>query len=749
MRIFSAILLISSLTTSYAEAMDPPKQDQTSPQKISQQELEISDPFKWQNDRQYNETMAVFYNLSERDFNSITDSLIRRTEASEDIFQWYYDSMIAHLRTTIYEAMIYHILTEDNFKKSQESSSQDEKSKEGRGLPDEQDKTNTKESIKWESYTIKQKLGLTIKDDDDFNIDLININAIEHFLKNHLKNVKGETDYNWLIDEIVEEDLLTSADITEDIYQGIKIPQEILSSIIDNLCFNFNWERFDIKDPSYIQNTYIQTLRDIQSVKEFDLIKESIINSIHAMFTFNAKDFEVPFDRIKERYNNHIRNRKWKDALIEWSIYSTYRKVFAHPSKRSKVHTYESASPAFPVVKTFNREEYLIQRLEAARTRAYETYTKVYPHPNTRKIIFYNLDSKKRATLSIKEHLIYPKKVGKFLEDHRTRNKENVFVPHFYFIVSSAPNCAFFDDEPNFCYIPLKFDDLPKCPLTRDRKDGLFNSISNEEYFEQVKKDVVKGSILQGKEEEEVKRKIETVIKNLAGRDSELVHSERGLMQLLRDQQKVGSICERLASLLESERGKGFYNVYGAVMLAYSTNSVCKYCTPTLIALQNSHEPGEFLSTLTQKLISTTGPVTFKVRGYDRSSGKMNWTQFRLNTFVTASINFDSQAHDLTDTGEHSHGQVKSPPKKTHNPYAKLFFPHDEIDISEPALLENGSPDPHQRFFYEFVGKNMHSDARKKKLPLNEKDQLIYLPVVFSSGSQGWGENAMDNNLPQ
>ena len=297
-------------------------------------------------------------------------------------------------------------------------------------------------------------------------------------------------------------------------------------------------------------------------------------------------------------------------------------------------------------------------------------------------------------------------------------------------------------DGQQFFHVPLSFDGLPRQPLTRAPEDGVFEGVSDHSYFKRVKTDVVAGKVLQGKGKEEAEAEISELINGAkVCRDQKLVHSERGVAYSLRQPTNVKKICKDFANLLKTSCGKGLYTVHGAAMLGYSTNTVCSCCTPTLIALQNSHESGGFLNLLVQELNRLKGKVTFNTTGYNAKSGVTDWKQFRLNTFVTAKINFDSEAHDLAEEGQHSHGQVKKAPS-THNPHAKLFFPNDEIDISEPVLLEDGTSDPCQRFFYEFVGKDMH------ELPVNDNryinnNKLKFPGVVFSSGSEPWGKGIM------
>ncbi|AIL13606.1 hypothetical protein IM40_09140 [Candidatus Paracaedimonas acanthamoebae] len=240
----------------------------------------------------------------------------------------------------------------------------------------------------------------------------------------------------------------------------------------------------------------------------------------------------------------------------------------------------------------------------------------------------------------------------------------------------------------------------------------------------------MEGSVLQGKNREDIQKEVEDIIKHPASVNctSQFVHSERVMMEFFRNKTYIQQLCDTLASLL----APGLYKVHGVALLGYSTNTICPHCTPTLVYLQNSHEKGGFLDLLISHLISMKGDITFKPKGYNPNvTPPMDWRQFRLNTLITGKINFDSQAHDLTDEGQHSHTKINKSPKETHNPHAKLFFPDDEISLSAYPLLEDGTRDPSQRFFYEFVGKDVHTDPKYKQ----KKKLSAYQGIIFSSGS--------------
>lgn len=743
---------------------------------------EVQDAFSWQNAKHYESVVKIFEDLADRELTSTIQSLIKVIRTQDDFFNYVYKNVIFLQRNRIFDWMNDRVLNRGNYiqeciqqQDNDSSESDDDEDSwrrsyingyEGSGDDEDSEMTNSsscdesennswddrndyasfeKENTEqeestfenWQVAKLESILGITVDDIKEFTRKSIDINAIKRFLKEHC-NGGGGMRYSWLLNEDIEGSLSASEDFASRIHGKMGVPEELIANILGGLWFDYDWEEFELDEPQFLQKTYIKTLKDLQEGKRATDVRENLLKRIRNLFTFNPHDFNSPLKEMHQKYLEFNKRKNWLGALIEWSLYSTYRKVFSTPSKRSKIKSYTTAVPALPVFQNFNREEYLLSRLNAAYIRAHAEYTKVYPHLDTKKIVF-GPPCANRAELDIQKALGEIRGVGKFLEPSRKKGTENVFVPHLYFIVSSKPNQVSPSDGQQFFHVPLSFDGLPRQPLTRAPEDVVFEGVSDHSYFKRVKTDVVAGRVLQGKGKEEAEAEISELINGAkVCRDQKLVHSERGVAYALRQPTNVKKICKDFANLLKTSCGTGLYTVHGAAMLGYSTNTVCPCCTPTLIALQNSHEPGGFLNLLVQELNRLKGNVTFSTTGYNAKSGVTDWKQFRLNTFVTASIDFDKEGRDLAEEGQHSFGGNTKPSPKNHNPHAKLFFPNDEIDISEPVLLEDGAPDPCQRFFYEFVGKDVHALPTKDNLYIDKK-KLKFPGVVFSSGSEPWG----------
>lgn len=722
-------------------------------------------PFNWQNGKHFKELTDAFEKLAERELTCIVQALIRMIKSKKEFFDNRYESVLAIMKERIVSWMNESILTSENFDatfyeglpgpnslgsshdededpwriafmEGVERDESDEESSSDHSCPsspeiddyeydqeaqERRDEKSNKDFERWKVDTISSTLDITLDTSDELTEGIIDMEAIHQFLP-HV-----EDGYSWLLNEDIEGSMSTSEDFVEGIYQEIGMDQNLLTNILSGFWFEFDWEEFDIDDPEFIQKTYIKTLGNLLEGKSASTVKERILEKLEKLFTFHEKDFDEQFNKIPGRFNKYAEDGEWLDALIEWSVYTTYRNVFSKPHKRSRIRTYQTAEPAHPIFHDFNREDYLTKRLQEALERARGMYTKVYPHPDTRKI-FYGKKGNGRAKLDMRKELTQLKAIGRTYELHRptTAKSANVFVPMLYLITSRGALDVAESIRKRFIPVPLMLQGTNNRAITRADTDIVFQGKDNAYYFTRVRQDVKRGKELQGIDGDEADKAIVSLIQNKGLCNTHLVHSERVLIEVLRSEDYVRSIAEYLSKIIIEEGKTGIFGVYGAVMLAYSTNTVCPNCTPSLISLQNSGpEEGGFLALLASSLNNIRGPISFKVKGYNQEHKTMDWSRFRLNTFVTASINFDPQAHDMAEEGQHMHAAVSNPPQKTHNPHARLYFLDDGINIS-PNKQEAGA------FFYEFVGKDMHTQ------PAWNGSVNDFKSVVFASGSIPW-----------
>lgn len=576
----------------------------------------------------------------------------------------------------------------------------------------------------WKQRTIFDYLGIWLNSSDDLKEEDVDDEAIRRFLHNHVQ--RG---YSWLINEDIEGSLSTSEDFIDNHYQSMGLDKNILESVLCALWFDFDWEEHDFFDSKYIQRTYISTLMKLVRGQASFNLKRKLTKRISKLFVFHGEDFEEPFKKIPERFNMFVAQKNWLGAMIEWSVYTTYRKIFAVP------HVSVAAHPFFHQM---NRQRELRIKMAGAYDRAKKTYTKVYPHPATNRVV-YGKKREGRAEINFAVELKKLKKIGQYYEGRRpsTAKNANIFVPQLYFVVSSSPTGR--SDENNaqqFMPVSLIMKAGDKRAINRTNRDVVYKEgrSSDQFYYESAENHIVKGQLIQGKDAVKAQDFVGKVIERhegntfpKAGQAQRLIHSERVLAEALSDATYIQNMVVRFQEQLFGLYGAGCYTVYGGLMLGYSTNTVCEYCTPTLIALQNSTEQGGFLNLWVAALRQAQGPVRFNVFGYDDEREIMEWSKFRFNTIVTAKINFDCEAHDLADTGQHSHGHVSKAPHHTHNPKAKLFFKGDEINIKPSA--KDGSPQLNS-YFYEFVGPDLHTDTT-----IPENSIIPFDGAVFSSGS--------------
>lgn len=724
----------------------------------SQDFLGTDDLFLWQIGHHYKKLAATFEEMSRQQLTQIVQKIKNVIVKHSNYFNAYKENLISNLKDTIYNWLLKDILTYQQFNKEQlndvdapESSvvsiSEETEEKTDESTEEEEHKKNSKhkkseedseeeahdfgenlESIEnnfiaWQLRTLDTIFGIRVKSLDEFTVKKLEPKHVHKFLTQHVE----QGDYSWLINEYMEGIYEASEGFVTHYETELDTDRKLLDAIFGGLWFDYDWARFDIQDPQFVPKTYIQTLNRFVKGQAGKEIKDRTENTIKVLLFYNPSDFNNPFNQLRIDYNKFAKRRDWKNALVVWSVYTTYRKIF---TARQLDASIASSPNPLTTIYSFNKESALLKQLKDALQRAQKYYTKVYPHSDTSRVIY---SSRKKpespASLDLKKALSELKFVGQEIEKYRPKEtgkqRKNILVPRLYFVISDQPYEKGKSDHKKI-FVPIDLDlKLPRKPLTSDADDKVFTGKNIKNYYrQQAQKDYVKGQIAIGLLEEEAKESFKKAT------ERELIHSERVWLQLLRDKKFIDSVIRSLnnkVSEIFPQGYKGNIKVYSALALLYSTNSVCSYCTPSLIAAQNSYDKDGFLFTLIQKLNESKG---LKCRGYDDQTKIQNFAKFRMNTIVTATTNFDSQAHDLTEEGQHNHTTIgKKKPPATHNPSGRLIFPNDAIDLHLEPFQEDGSLDPQQRYFYEFVGKNLHKD-NKLKSPFSE--------LVLSSGGSGW-----------
>jgi hypothetical protein len=719
-------------------------------------------PFDQQNLWHFQDEIKTFQRLAEKELIQVVKLLIKRIESDATFFEGRHQILMDKMRERIDEWMKEEILTIDHydsdhddrssncnnpisesdsdedpwrngFKRGYDCSNDDEEIQSCDDYDDydnDYDDTHNSSDFNahfedWKQQKIFDYLGLNLAYSDDLTEDVLDEGAIRQFLVNHV-----ERGYSWLVNEDVEGSLSTSEDFVDNHYRAMGLDKEILGSVLCALWFDFDWEEHDFFDPKYIQKTYVSTLIKLVEGKASFNLKDELTERISRLFTFHGEDFDDPFKTIPDKFNRFVEKRNWLAAMIEWSVYTTYRKEFSAPPVEGVSH---------PLFHQLNRARLLQMKMTGAHDRAKKAYTKVYPHPRTNRVV-YGKKQETRAEMNFADELIKLKNIGQHYERKRPSNAKaaNIFVPQLYVIASKTPVMGENQKkEKMFMPVSLVLKQGDKRAVNRTNTDVVYQNArsSDQFYYESAKEHIVKGQKIQGKTDKDAAEFVEkviaqegTIVSAKNGQAQRLIHSERVLVDALNNAHYIQNLVVRFQEQLLQSSGPGHYQIYGGLMLGYSTNTVCEYCTPTLIALQNSTENGGFLNLFVGSLRQALGPVQFIVHGFEPQTNTMDWSKFRLNTIITAKINFDCEAHDLADAGQHSHGHVSKPPKGTHNPKAKMFFEDDAINI-KPTSKE-GSPES-TPYFFEFVGPDLHADQMT-----NENSTIpSFDGAVFSSGS--------------
>ncbi|MBX9696836.1 MAG: hypothetical protein K2X53_02000, partial [Alphaproteobacteria bacterium] len=654
-------------------------------------------PFDQQNLWHFQEKINTFQRLAEKEIIQVIKMLIQTIKSDAPFFEDRHAILMDKMRKRIDEWMKEEILTTDHynsdyscrssncndpisesdnsdddswrndFKRGYDCSSDDEEEIQSDDDYADYDDTHDYSAFdvfyeNWKLQKIFDFLGLALDSSKDLTESVIDEGAIRKFLENHV-----ERGYSWLVNEDVEGSLSTSEDFVDNHYQAMGLDKKILESVICALWFDFDWEEHDFFDPKYIQKTYVSTLIKLVKGKASFNLKDKLTERISRLFTFHGEDFDEPFKTIPDQFSRFVEERNWLAAMIEWSVYTTYRKTFSAPPAEGVLH---------PLFHQLNRERVLQMKMTGAHDRAKKAYTKVYPHPRTNRVV-YGKKQETRAEMNFANELIKLKKIGQHYERKRPSNAKaaNIFVPQLYVIASKTPIMG--EDqrkEKKFMPVSLVLKQGDKRAVNRSNTDVVYqNERSTDQfYYESAKEHIVKGQKIQGKTDTDAAAFVGkviaqegTIVSAKKGQSQRLIHSERVLVEALNNADNIQHMVRSFQEQLLQSSGPGQYQIYGGLILGYSTNTVCEYCTPTLIALQNSTENGGFLKSFVESLRQAPEPVQFIVHGFEPETKTMDWSKFRLNTIITAKINFDCEAHDLADAGQHSHGHVSKPPKDT------------------------------------------------------------------------------------
>ena len=272
----------------------------------------------------------------------------------------------------------------------------------------------------WQLYKLMEILGIFCTSIDQFTKKSIDTYAIETFLKHHVTH-----GYSWLINEEIE---YVTRSFSAHIEEQVGMPKDMLCEILESLWFQYDWEQFSIKDKLFIAQTYKKALLNLKEGCYGSCIKEHLVRSLTELFTFQPADFAKtfePFSRMRKNFNAFVQQHNWLGALIEWSVYCIYRKVFA---EHEKTTLKQSDSLLMPQIQAFNAKKHVLTSLKKAHKRAQDTYSKVYVHKTTTKLAFVDSEGKK-GELELSENLKKLRSRGQSYEPYRPRRQGKRVCP--------------------------------------------------------------------------------------------------------------------------------------------------------------------------------------------------------------------------------------------------------------------------------------------------------------------------------
>ncbi len=532
--------------------------------------------------------------------------------------------------------------------------------------------------------------------------------------------------YSWFIHDLMMSSLDFEIDLLDDmVFVDGGITREEAELILATIDLFINWEEYNVLDQHFIAKTLLSAFKKFENGKGGN-IAQVLEDLEKKLLYYEDEDVSPECKKIESKYNEAIARNDYVEAQRVWSIYTVYRK-YLHDNKIIAEDGDDIISYGSSV--SLKNSITIKERLDSALDRADLYEMRLYPHPHLKKLIYKDRDGV--AEFNLRTLMGELETVGKNIEHYRPieggQKRKNIFVAAFTFVVSAKLEGSFFKRE--FVTVKLNLDYTARL-LSKNPIDGVM--VVGESLTAIAREDIIRGYKIFATETDG-KKAADVVTKGAAVNiNTNINHSERVLVQVLRKSINIIKIVQLLREGVVKKFGTGHgisYLVDAVALIGYSTNTVCDNCSPTLIYLQNSREEGAPFNLLVKELNKQViGHIHFTTRGYDSNTGIQDFSKFRMQIFITARVNFASQAHDMTDN--HCGTKQPNPPKKTYNPKAKLVLHEDTFDLCMAIKLEDGSDSLGQPYIVEFSGVDHSADY----IATGQ-----YFPgVIFTSGGDSW-----------
>lgn len=307
-------------------------------------------PFWYQVNRHYKELVIQLQEYSERDFQALIHRILATLETETDFFRkaqstlvssmgkilfnwleseegpisrsrWYEECTLVHEDeegSSDCSADYYDLYDEEDSDFSEDDIACHDAPQE---REEDQWEREEEEFQSWQLRRINELFGVYPDSLEDFR-DEIGPEEVERFAQEHV-----EGGYSWLVNEQIEGDLEISQDFARKFTAQIRAPETLIASVFGGLWFYFDWEEFQISSATFVRDTYVSTLRNFLN-GGYEDSRRIAVQSLYQSFFHNREDFEGTFAQIQRSYNKCVREKDWRNALVMWSLYSAYQKIF-------------------------------------------------------------------------------------------------------------------------------------------------------------------------------------------------------------------------------------------------------------------------------------------------------------------------------------------------------------------------------------------------------------------------------------
>lgn len=535
-----------------------------------------------------------------------------------------------------------------------------------------------------------------------------------------------EEGYSWFIHDLIMSRLDFGTDLLNEIdFVEGGITREEVELVLAAADLFIDWEENQVSDPLFIVKTLSKAFSKFRNGKGGDVDK--VLEDLQErLLYYDDKEVSPECKKVEDKFNDAFARNDYVEAQRIWSIYTAYRRHL-HDNKVMDEEGGDAIS--YSGSAAAKNSLTIKKRLDAALDRAELYEMRLYPHPRLKKLVYKDVDGV--AEFNLGTLMGELEAVGKSIEQNRPieggQKRKNIFVSAFTFVVSAKLESGVFKRE----FVTVKLDlGYAARLLSKNPTDGVM--AVGEDLTAIAREDIIRGYKVFATEADGIGAADAVTTGSAVNINTNINHSERVLMQAFRKQVNIERIVQLLREEVIKKFGDGYSNNYVVdtiALVGYSTNTVCDNCSPTLIYLQNSREEGGSLNLLAKELNRhVEGKIKFTTRGYNAERGEQDFSQFRMQTFVSAQVNFASQAHDMTD--HHCGTKQPKPPKKTYNPKAKLILPEDVFGLHMAVKLDGGSYTLGQPYIVEFSGVDHSADY----FPTGQH----FPGVCFTSGGDSW-----------